>query len=98
MLSIAVMGVWSIIALEGYCMFSHSRKKTFTPYKLVDFEKMKFVKEKPIKNTLYNPTPRPDFCKKEFPGRKERIPNFKCLDKKCPHFAYVEYTGEGDDD
>lgn len=88
------MGVWSIIKLEGYCLYSHTKDKKIKFARVDDIKLLGKLKESDWKekdNPNYNSKPRPDFCKKEFPGKTERIPNYKCLESDCPHFSYCEY-------
>jgi len=80
-------------------MFSHTKDKKIKVYNYLsvdDIGKVDKRDEKIIDNPTYNGKPRPDFCKKEFPGRKERIPNYKCLENDCPHFGYTEYEEENE--
>ncbi len=67
------MGVWSIIKLEGYCMFRNSQKKKTKTYELIDIKKMKFGKGKVQDNPVYNPQPRPKWCKKKYKGNSLKV-------------------------
>lgn len=86
--------VWTHIHLEGYCMFSNLSKKTVTTVDLNG--KNRKVRE----NTGYiDRRLRPGWCKKKFPGRTKRIPQYKCMytgkgDKMCPFFAFTDCDKE----
>lgn len=88
------MGVWSIIAIEGFCMFSIGRKKKTTYHKVVDFKTLKTKKLPECDNTMYNPAPRPKWCQRQYKGSAIRVPQYQCLASNCPHFAYAEYEGK----
>ena len=85
------MTKWAHIFLEGFCMFSSMKNKTTKVFRWEDDGT--FDEGKVIKNSLYIKANRPNWCKKKFPGRKERVPEFKCLCGDivaCPFFTYCE--------
>ena len=78
-------------------MYSHTKDKKIKVTNVTNIYEDGRVEKKKwelIDNPAYNGKPRPQFCKEMFPGRKERIPNFQCLENDCPHFGYTEYEEE----
>ena len=88
------MNVWSTIKLELYCNYSYMCKPTMRVCKLDD--DMNIEEAKTIKNHMYIKCKRPDWCRKIFKGRTNRIPNFGCLSNPdgsgiCPFLGYCEF-------
>jgi len=91
------MSLWNNINLEGFCLFDSMKKKkeTYNQYDKGLLTKAGKLR-KPTKtitedNPIYNKSPRPKWCLKKYPGRKERTPEFRCLcqgGKQCPFFMY----------
>jgi len=71
-------------------MFSHLSKKTITT------ADMHGKNEKARENTDYTDRRlRPAWCRKNFPGRKKRIPQYKCMytgkdGERCPFFGFAD--------
>ena len=93
------MTKWRLQTLEFFCMFDnmHKKKSTFHHYGKGFLKKdgsmKKPTKTETIDNPLYIKADRPVWCKKKFPGRKERTPEFKCLcegGEQCPFLAYTD--------
>ncbi len=84
-----MMGSWSHIILEGFCLFGSLSKKKHTFYEVIDFKTLKTgKKEVKINKDYISPKERPRWCVNQ---NKERIPQFRCLcygkEKRCPFFA-----------
>jgi hypothetical protein len=72
---------WTHVILEAYCVRGLSSKKGRYMYAVE-----KDGSTTRVKNTRYDPayrTPRkPRYC--------DGTPNYACLEKGCPHFAYAD--------
>lgn len=82
--------VWTVIKIEGYCLFSQAQGKKKEYFKLKKGKKFEFESAGMKDNPMYNPAPRPDWCKKEFPEPFARTPQYRCLESDCKHFGCCE--------
>ncbi|MFC1754365.1 hypothetical protein ACFL96_13400 [Thermoproteota archaeon] len=101
-----MVGVWSRIVLEGYCLFEHLSKKEHKVYDMEAFKK-KIAGDDAIKpevrmNDKYvSADKKPAWCKLT---NEKLVPQFKCLcneddnDSTCPFFGYCETDDDLPDD
>ena len=85
------MSSWTHTIIESYCMYKSMSKQIWTGYSWKDTKDMlNKPKAKPtrMKNPGYIPKEkRPVWCKRH---KKKLLPQYKCLEKSCPFFAYTD--------
>ncbi len=73
---------WTHIILEAYCTRKLSSKKDKQVYELIETKTSKFKKKSNLNyDTNYKTPKKPSYC--------PNIPQYKCLEKECPYFAYT---------
>lgn len=76
------MAPWAHIILEAHCTRKLTLKKDKYVYEPVDLKTAKFKKKpNPYYNPAYKIPKKPSYC--------PELPQYKCLEKNCPHFAYT---------
>lgn len=76
------MVCWTHVIIEGYCARTWSTKKDKFVYKVINTKELKTEKIKnPEYDSKYRTPKKPCYC--------PHIPQYICLEKNCPHFAYA---------